>query len=73
MNRLTHKDATGRNTISHDGSVGKFVVWYECSYPMHLYGRAVDRLSAYEDTGLTPEQVVELASMRALLEKGGGA
>ncbi len=45
-------------------------IWYRGSHPTKYTSRrtfqqVVDRLAAYEDTGLTPEQVAELAQAEA--------
>lgn len=50
MERMTHKDGNG---------------WYiedqSVAYDERRRGKDVNRLAAYEDTGLTPERVAELA------------
>lgn len=63
MERLTEK-RSGQNVIPlrQDGSNK----WALCSAGMgyapaqYLYGDHADRLAAYEDTGLTPEEIEEL-------------
>lgn len=53
MNRITFKDAAGRWVIA----CNRFWNWIENNLPGHLRGEAVDRLAAYENTGLEPEEV----------------
>lgn len=55
--RLTHRDEYGR--WCSDGSKASLQLGYE-DYPSILRGDAVDRLAAYEDTGLEPEAVDNL-------------
>lgn len=54
MERLTHKDSKG--WYIHDISVH----YDECRR-----GEEIDRLAAYEDTGLTPEEIITLKSIKA--------
>ncbi|MCM1059434.1 MAG: hypothetical protein NC452_03995 [Eubacterium sp.] len=64
MNRLTSKDKKGQNVIISD-------VW---GYTTHgskltLYGDVTERLSAYEDTGLSPEEIKILQEDSAKFHK----
>lgn len=52
--RLTHRDKYGR--WCSDGSKASLQLGYE-DYPSILRGDAVDKLAAYEDTGLEPEAI----------------
>lgn len=55
MDRLTECDKTGAYIPLQSGVVKWTLVG---SYPIRrLYGDAAERLAAYEDTGLTPEDV----------------
>lgn len=54
--RLTHRDEYGR--WCSDGSKASLQLGYE-DYPSILRGDAVDKLAAYEDTGLSPEEFKE--------------
>ena len=56
--RLTFKDASGRNVVSGN----KFTNWFELGFPIHVSGRAVDKLAEYEDEE-------EKALMENLIEK----
>jgi len=58
MNRITFKDAAGRWVIA----CNRFWNWIENNLPGHLRGEAVDRLAAYENTGLEPDEI-EIQSM----------
>lgn len=57
MERLTYKDASDRWVIA----CNRLWHYFENKYPAHIRGEAVDRLAAYEDTGLEPEEIAELA------------
>ena len=63
--RITFKDAAGRWVIA----CNRFWRWFEHKYPSHIRGEAVDRLAAYEDTGLEPEEIVQLIDKRKGLEQ----
>lgn len=54
--RLTHRDEYCR--WCSDGSKASLQLGYE-DYPSILRGDAVDKLAAYEDTGLSPEEFKE--------------
>ena len=72
MKRLTEK-RFGKNVIPLRQN-GK-IKWSICSAGMgdapaeYLYGDHADRLAAYEDTGLEPEEIVELKGRMEGLEK----
>lgn len=59
MDRLTTKDKKGINVIISD-------VWgYTTSgTKLTLYGNVAERLSAYEDTGLNPEEIPALKAFK---------
>ncbi len=65
MDRMTHKDRFGRYVLPEVDDWGE---WAECreicdkaegcdNCPIQ---RAIDRLAAYENTGLTPEEIIAL-------------
>lgn len=65
MDRLTKKDVNGGNIIfTHDE-------W--CYDPkddvLTVRGSIADKLAAYEDTGLTPEEIEQLKADNARLHK----
>lgn len=62
MERLTKKEQLAGHTVNYVGADNCFDVW---SVPKKFMGNAIDRLAAYEDTGLEPEAVehLKLASM----------
>ena len=62
MERLTKKERLAGHTVNYVGIDNCFDVW---SVPKKFMGNAIDRLAAYEDTGLEPEAVehLKLASM----------
>ena len=72
MERLTEK-RDGQNVIPLRQN-GK-VKWSICSAGLgdapteYLYGEHADRLAAYEDTGLEPEEIIELKARMEGLEK----
>ena len=59
MERLTKRDIDGCliHPWSFNGINGSYDIWDE-----DLLEKQIDRLAAYEDTGLEPEQVMELKS-----------
>lgn len=59
MKRYTKKDAGGRARLNHGD------IFSSRSWPVIYRGEAVNRLSAYEDTGLTPTEVAKLAKAKA--------
>lgn len=72
MERLTEK-RDGQNVIPLRQN-GK-IKWSICSAGLgdaptkYLYGDHADRLAAYEDTGLEPEEIIELKGRMEGLEK----
>ena len=56
VERITYKDASENWTIS----CHRFENYFKLKLPAHLKGEAVDRLAAYEETGLSPDEVIEL-------------
>lgn len=58
MKRLTFKDGRGRNTI--------FINGQEC------HGEIADRLAAYENTGLTPEELDDFARQACKIRMAAG-
>ena len=59
MKRLTYRDSAGRWVVA----CNRFWQWFEHKYPAHIRGEACDRLAAYEDTGLEPEEITVLCDM----------
>lgn len=55
MNRLTQKGQSGGYYVKGDEC---YDIW---GVPSKFMGDAIDRLAAYEDTGLEPEEVAKLA------------
>lgn len=61
MERYTGKDRNGANVLELKANKGGWrLERKERELLYRIYGGAVDRLSAYEDTGLTPEQLLEV-------------
>lgn len=61
MERYTGKDRNGANVLELRANKSAWSVGRKGRDPMYrIYGAAVDRLSAYEDIGLTPEQLLEV-------------
>lgn len=60
MERMTYKDASDRWVIA----CNRLWHYFENKYPAHIRGEAVDRLAAYEDTGLEPEEIAKLRAER---------
>lgn len=58
MNRLTFKDSRGRNTILINGQ--------------EHHGQIADRLAAYENTGLTPEELDVFARQACKIRMAAG-
>lgn len=59
MERLTYRTIDGHALLLH----GVAAIWKKADPGKYaVLDNAVDRLAAYEDTGLEPEQVVELKS-----------
>lgn len=63
MERSTMKDERGRYYLSGDG------IYSNWGVPEKFYGDEVDRLAAYEDTGLEPEEIIELKARMEGLRK----
>ena len=59
MERVTFKDANG-NWVA---SCTTFEGWGKLKYPAHIKGVAIDKLAAYEETGLDPK------TLKCLLEE----
>jgi len=51
MNRLTEKGKLGWQLIAG---------WMSVRGDVKAYNKAVEKLAEYEDTGLTPEQIIEI-------------
>ncbi len=56
MDRLTTKDERGRNIISVRDEWG----YSTCGSRLTVYGCIPDKLAAYEDTGISPEDIAAL-------------
>ena len=65
MKRLTMKDENGCFLIDKTATV----TWNSLIGKNRYRGEAVDRLAAYEDTGLEPEEIIELKARMEGLEK----
>lgn len=57
MKRLTKKEQLAGHTVNYVCDDNCFDVW---SVPKKFMGNAIDRLAAYEDTGLEPKDIVAL-------------
>lgn len=79
MDRLTSKDECGKNVISTRDEWSYSV----CGCRLTLYGCIADRLAAYEDTRLAPEEITALVAdnkrlhelvsiIESTIRKGGG-
>lgn len=66
MERLTKKEPLAGHIVSYVSDENCFDVW---SVPKKFMGDAIDRLAAYEDTGLEPEEIIELKGRMEGLEK----
>lgn len=62
MKRLTQKDENGYY-LTGDG------IYSDWGVPEKFRGEDVDRLAAYEDTGLEPEEIIDLKARMEGLEK----
>lgn len=62
MERATQKDKHGYYLVG-DG------IYSDWGVPEKFRGDDVDRLAAYEDTGLEPEEIIELKARMEGLEK----
>lgn len=56
MERFTYKDASGNWVIA----CNRFWNYLKLKFPAHVKGEAVDRLAAYEDTGLEPQDIEKI-------------
>lgn len=66
MERYTSKDRNGATVLELRANRSAWSVGRKERDPMYrIYGEAVDRLSAYEDIGLTPEQLLEIDQLYA--------
>jgi hypothetical protein len=63
MKRLTKKEQLAGHTVNYVCYDNCFDVW---SVPKKFMGNAIDRLAAYEETGLEPEEIELLAKQRDL-------
>lgn len=57
MERMTKKEQLAGRTVNYIGEDDCFDVW---SVPKKFMGNAVDRLAAYEDTGVEPEEIARI-------------
>ena len=57
MKRLTKKEQLAGHTVNYVCYDNCFDVW---SVPKKFMGNAIDRLAAYEETGLEPEEIEQL-------------
>jgi hypothetical protein len=64
--RLTHK-VFGSEAYIYDDCIHERP--FTCENKICYEGKAIDRLAAYEDSGLSPEEVRELAKARNLIGK----
>lgn len=55
MKRLTKKEQLAGHTVNYVCYDNCFDVW---SVPKKFMGNAIDRLAAYEETGLEPEEII---------------
>lgn len=65
--RMTFKDASGNWVIA----CNHFEDWVEHKYPAHIHGEAVDRLAAFEERGMEPEDILtgmELAEIACAMD-----
>ena len=69
MERLTKKEQLAGHMVNYVNAEDCFDVW---STPKKFMGNAIDRLAAYEDTGLAPEEILtgkELAEIAIGLQQ----
>lgn len=59
MERFTYKDASGNWVIA----CNKFWNYLKLKLPAHLKGDSVDRLAAYENTGLEPQEIKQIVEL----------
>ena len=66
MERYMSKDGNGVSVLELKANKGGWSVDRKGRDPLYrIYGEAVERLSAYEDIGLTPEQLLEIDRLYA--------
>ena len=70
MERMTKKEQLAGYTVNYIGEDDCFDVW---SVPKKFMGNAVDRLAAYEDTGLEPDDIKRVFNEDAVLNLAGQA
>lgn len=66
-NRITYQDASGNWVIA----CNRLDNWVELKYPAHIRGEAVDRLAAYENSCVEPEDILagkELAEIACAMD-----
>ena len=63
MERMTEKQQLAGLTVNYVGVDNCFDVW---TVPKKFMGNAIDRLAAYEDTGLEPEEIKSLQAEYAV-------
>ena len=63
MKRLTKKEQLAGHTVNYVDCDACFDVW---SVPKKFMGNAIDRLAAYEDTKLEPEEIKSLQAEYAV-------
>lgn len=68
MKRLTKKEQLAGHTVNYVGCDDCFDVW---SVPKKFMGNAIDRLAAYEDTKLEPEEVADFDRLVKLYLEAG--
>ena len=79
MNRLTERGDDGEYfarvskagdlVITQEERIGLGQEKWTCWWEYAVLGQIVDRLAAYEDTGLEPEEIIELKARMEGLEK----
>lgn len=60
MKRLTKKEMVAGHEVKYVSGDDCFDVW---SVPQKFMGEAIDRLAAYEDTGMMPEEIKDIIEM----------
>lgn len=59
MERLTYKDASENWVVA----CNRFWNYLKLKFPAHIRGEAIDRLAAYENTGVEPSDVISAVDM----------
>ena len=59
MERLTYKDASGNWVVA----CNRFWNYLKLKFPAHIRGEAIDRLAAYENTGVEPSDIIDSVNM----------